>query len=83
MDLDFRNSDLKTYFWANLRRKGQSLSFCLNICTHDILEELIPTWDLDFRNSHPKIHFRANFVRKSIPCLFLFLRPCCCLWTYT
>ena len=40
-DLDFKNLDPKTYFWANLGPKTQSCPFCLKISTHGISRMLI------------------------------------------
>ena len=47
-DLDFRNSDPKLYFWANLDPKTQSCPFSLKIGAHRISRMLIPNPDLDF-----------------------------------
>ena len=54
-DLDFRNSDPKIHFWANLGPKIQSRPFCLKIGTHSTSRMLIPNPDLDFWNLGPKI----------------------------
>ena len=45
-DLEFWNSDLKTYIWANFGRKSQSCLFFLKIAMHGILTMLIliPKW---------------------------------------
>ena len=47
-DLDFRNSDPKIHFWANLCPKIQSCLFCLKIGANSISRMLIPNPDLDF-----------------------------------
>ena len=68
--LEFRNSDPKILFWANLVEKSKSCPFGLKISTHDILEELTLHPDLVFRNSDPKILFWANLGRKIQSCPF-------------
>ena len=64
-DLEFRNSDPKILFQANLGRKSQSFPFCLKIGTHDILEELILIPDLDFRNPTAKSIFEQIWAEKA------------------
>ena len=53
-DLEFWNSDLKTYFWANFARKSQSCLFFLKIVMHGILTMLIFIPKLVFWIANPK-----------------------------
>ena len=46
-ELDFWNSDPKTYFWANLGPKIQSCLFCLKVSADSISRMLTPNPDLD------------------------------------
>ena len=69
-DLDFRNSDPKIHFWANLDPKIQSCPFCLKIGAHSISRMLISNPDLDFWNFNPKVHLWANLDPKTQSCLF-------------
>ena len=54
-DIDFWNSDRKTYFWANLGPKIQSCPFCLKIGARSISRMLIPNSELDFRPKKLKL----------------------------
>ena len=47
-DLDYWNSDPKSYFWANLGPKIQSCPFCLKIGSDSFLRMLIANPDFNF-----------------------------------
>ena len=53
-DLEFWNSDLKTYFWANFGRNSQSCLFFLKIAMHGILAMLLLIPKLVFWIANPK-----------------------------
>ena len=53
-DLEFWNSDLKTYFWANFGRNSQSCLLFLKIAMHGILTMLILIPKLVFWIANPK-----------------------------
>ena len=69
-DLEFRNSDPKIHFWANLGAKNQSCPFYLKIGAHSISRMVIPNLDLDFGNTKPKVHCWADLGQK-IKTIFL------------
>ena len=48
LDLDFKNSNLKIHFGANLDPKIQTCLFCVKIATHSISRVLSANPDLDF-----------------------------------
>ena len=63
-DLEFWNSDLKTYFWANFGRKSQSCLFFVKIAMHGILTMLILIPKLVFWIANPKF-IMGKFEREN------------------
>ena len=58
-DLDFRNSDSKINFWANLGKSVLSESWCTQYLKNTDSKSRLEFWNFD-----PKIHFWANLGPK-------------------